>query len=218
MVFFNLGDSKMSTIKERLGMEGASPGETLLYSLIIVIVVIIAIKMVIINPVLETKAEEVKSGEVSSIPPERFSPRSILSFCGIIFLIICIVPFRKGILAGIGANSVILTVSLIFYILFSSSSGLEARFISSDGKMSVAVDDSRLDVSLMDDNNLVIINKNGPNNVFDMRYKYFAMHCPDYEGLNVNPYIYHPGAFLFIPCFFCLPVIVFFMLFREKVS
>ncbi len=158
-----------------------------------------------------------ESVEVSFIP-DKFSPKSVLSVCGILFLIFCLIPFRHGILWGMGTNGVILAVSLLFYILLSSSfSCMEARFLSVDGKISVSKDNPDFGGSYIGDDDIVVFNGKSFYRGEGSEI-YFAMHCPDYEGFTIKPWFFHPGAFLFIPCLFCLPVIVLGMSFKGRNS
>jgi hypothetical protein len=147
--------------------------------------------------------------------PDKYSFKSIGSFCGVIFLIICVVPFKDGIFSGMGANGIILGIVLIFWILGPSMSCTETRYISKDGGSSISVDDPNLDICLNNDD-YFDTNIDGKHTMYNFTEKYYAMHCPDYEGVGISPKFFHPGAFIFIPFIFCFPLILVGFIIRGR--
>ena len=136
------------------------------------------------------------------------SPLSVFSFFSIFIWIFCLIPYGKGFLAGFGTNCVYFTIVVIFMVLLNVNEGRDRpdflRFrncangsvFKEDIKTTIDQANPALQYSVSGTSKFTEIN--GEKQGYRIGSIY-AMHCKDYKGFRVSPWVFHPAAFFWIP-------------------
>ncbi len=138
--------------------------------------------------------------------PDMYSLRSMLSVCGIIYLIICAAMFSKGYWKGLSINCGLLTIGFLFIMAVNHDAEgqyegpFTVRVFTDEGK---SITKKRLMRESAGRYGYYL-----DGECYNFEPEVYAMHDPASDDYLFSPWFFHPACLIYCPGFFSLPVIL----------